>query len=62
MVKFVENMEKNARERAADTIDAILSNYEPRQIDKNKKKELDNIMLCHAKKYGMDQLPISNVK
>ena len=53
--------EKNARQRAEERIEKILSDYEPREFDPDKKKELDAIMLRHAQKYGMKKLPISEI-
>jgi len=59
--EFEETGEKNARQRAEERIEKILSDYEPREFDPDKKKELDAIMLRHAQKYGMKKLPISEI-
>ena len=56
--EFEENQEKNAQERASDRIEMILANYQVRELDEDKKKELDKLMLNHAKKYGMNTLPV----
>jgi trimethylamine:corrinoid methyltransferase-like protein len=56
--EFAETGERDARRRAEDRIEEILSDYEPRELDPHVKKELDAIMLRHAQKYGMDKLPV----
>lgn len=42
--EFEETGEKNARQRAEDRIEEILSDYEPRELDPHAKKKLDTIM------------------
>jgi trimethylamine--corrinoid protein Co-methyltransferase len=59
--EFEEAGEKDARQRAEVRIERILSDYEPREFDPDKKKELDAIILRHAQKYGMKKLPISEI-
>jgi len=59
--EFEETGEKDSRKRAEDRIERILTDYEPREFDPDKKKELDTIMKRHAQKYGMDKLPISEI-
>jgi len=59
--EFEENGEKDALARAVDRIEAILARYQPREVDADKKKELDRIIKKHAQKYGMKDLPISDV-
>lgn len=59
--EFEEAGGKDARKRAEDRIESVLTDYEPREFDPDKKKELDTIMKRHAQKYGMDKLPISEI-
>jgi len=56
--EFEETGERDARQRAEDRIEEILSDYEPRELDPHVRKELDAIMLGHSQKYGMDKFPV----
>jgi trimethylamine--corrinoid protein Co-methyltransferase len=53
---------KNIRERAHDRVTKILSEAEPIAIDHNKRRELIKVVKSHAKKYGMEKLPIEDWK
>ncbi len=59
--EFEEQGCKDAFGRAADRIKGFLKEYTPRDLDKDKKKEIDRIMATFAKKYGMDNLPITEI-
>jgi trimethylamine--corrinoid protein Co-methyltransferase len=53
---------KNIRERAHDRVTKILSEAEPITIDHNKQRELIKVVKSHAKKYGMEKLPVEDWK
>ena len=59
--EFEETGGKDASKRAEDRTENILTDYDPREFDPDKKKELDKIMKRHAQKYGMERLPISEI-
>jgi hypothetical protein len=40
----------------------ILKAYTPREVDQNKKAELDKIMTAQAKQYGMGTLPVMDIR
>lgn len=60
--EFDEMGRRDCFERAAVEVENILSSYEPRSIDPEKKKELDRIILSHAQQYGMAELPVMTIK
>ena len=60
--EFEEKGSMDAFERAAAKMKTILGSYTPRQIDADKKKELDRIMLAYAKGFGADGLPITTIR
>ncbi len=53
---------KNVFERAHDRVFKILSRAEPLAIDSKKRKELIKVVKSHARKHGMNKLPIENWK
>ena len=59
--EFEEKGSKDTFARASDQVKTVLREYVPREVDKNKKKELDKIMSAHAKQHGMDRLPITEI-
>jgi trimethylamine--corrinoid protein Co-methyltransferase len=59
--EFEEQGCKDAFERTAAKITKILKEYKPREFDTGKKKEMDRIILSHARQYGMDKLPVMGI-
>jgi trimethylamine--corrinoid protein Co-methyltransferase len=53
---------KNVYERAHDRVLKILANAEPLSIDHKKRQELVRVVKTHAKRHGMDKLPIEDWK
>lgn len=51
---------RSATDRAHQRMKKILAEQEPRQIPKEKKKALIEIVRARAKKYGMDKLPLED--
>ena len=59
--EFEEKGGKDTFARATDQVRTILNEYVPREVDEDKKKELDRIMSTHARQHGMDRLPITEI-
>jgi trimethylamine--corrinoid protein Co-methyltransferase len=60
--EFEEQGGKDAFGRAQARVREILADYTPRQVDAHRKKEADAIMAAFARKYGMDRLPITDIR
>lgn len=56
--EFEEQGSQDAAGRALAKVEEILSDYTPREFDPDKKRDLDRIMVAHAKQYGMERLPV----
>jgi len=59
--EFEENGRRDAYSRALARVQEILDEYTPRAFDKDKKREIDTIMTNHARKYGMEHLPVMEI-
>lgn len=59
---FEESGCKSAADRAHDTVQRLLAETEPRQVPADKRKALIEIVRSRAKQYGMDRLPIEDMK
>ena len=59
--EFEENESRDSFQRARIRMDEILDDYTPRPFDAAKKKELDRIILAHAREHGADSLPVLDI-
>ena len=59
--EFEENDSRDAFHRARARMEQILVDYTPRRFDAAKKKELDRIILAHARQHGADRLPVLEI-
>ena len=60
--EFEAGGSKDAFGRARAGVQQILAEYEPRQIDPERKLEADRIIAKYAAQHGMDQLPITELE
>ena len=59
--EFEEQGCKSAYARAAEVVEKILSDYTPREMDPDKKKELHRVIASHARMHGMERLPVTEI-
>jgi trimethylamine--corrinoid protein Co-methyltransferase len=59
--EFEKQDSKDVYERAIDKVKKIVAEHTVREIDIEKKVELDKIITAHAKQYGMNQLPVTEI-
>ena len=55
--RWKEDGELTLLERAASEVERIVNNAEPPRLEEPVKKELENVMVCEARRWGMDGLP-----
>ncbi len=60
--EFEAQGSKDAFGRAQAGVQRILAEYEPRQIDAERKREADRVIAAYAKQHGMDQLPVTEIE
>jgi trimethylamine--corrinoid protein Co-methyltransferase len=59
--EFEKQESKDVYQRAIDEAKKIVAEHTAREVDKEKKVELDKIIIAHAKQYGMNQLPLTDI-
>jgi trimethylamine:corrinoid methyltransferase-like protein len=60
--EFEEKGSKDIYARAVEEVQDILKADTPREVDQNKKAELDKIMTAQAKQFGMARLPVMDTR
>jgi trimethylamine--corrinoid protein Co-methyltransferase len=60
--EFEEKGSKDIYARAVEEVQHILKSYTSREVDQNKKAELDKIMTAQAKQFGMARLPVMDTR